>query len=41
MYDCDICLAKIKGRNKNKHEKSMKHRYFFSNKIINKCIVKK
>ena len=24
MYECDICLAKIKKRNKNKHEKSMK-----------------
>ena len=40
MYECDICLAKIKKRNKNKHEKSMKHRYFFSNMIVNKYIVK-
>ena len=23
MYECDICLAKIKKRNKNKHEKSI------------------
>ena len=40
MYECDICLAKIKKRNKNKHEKSMKHRCFFSNMIVNKYIVK-
>ena len=40
MYECSICLAKIKKRNKNKHEKSMKHRYFLSNMIVNKYIVK-
>ena len=40
MYECEICPAKIKKRNKNKHEKSMKHRYFLSNKIVNKYIVK-
>ena len=40
MYECDICLAKIKKQNKNKHEKSMKHRYFLSNMIVNKYIVK-
>ena len=40
MHECDICLAKIKKRNKNKHEKSMKHRYFLSNMIVNKYIVK-
>ena len=27
MYECEIGLAKIKERNKSKHEKSMKHRY--------------
>ena len=41
MYECDICLAKLKKRNKNKHEKLMKHRYFLSNMIIIKYIVKK
>ena len=41
MYECDICLAKIKKRNKNKHEKSLRHRYFLSNNIVNKYIVKK
>ena len=40
MYECDICLAKIKKRNKNKHKKSMKHRYFLSNMIVNIYIVK-
>ena len=41
MYECDICLAKIKKRNENKHEKLIKHRYFLSNMIVNKYIVKK
>ena len=41
MYECDICLAKIKKQNKNKHEKSMEHRYFLSNMLVNKYIVKK
>ena len=40
MYECYICLAKIKKRNKNKHEKLMKHRYFLSNMMVNKYIVK-
>ena len=40
MYECDICLAQIKKRNKSKHEKSMKRRYFPSNMIVNKYIVK-
>ena len=40
MCYCSVCLAKVKKRNKNKHEKSMKHRYFLSNMIVNKCIVK-
>ena len=40
MYECDICLAKIKKRNKNKHEKSSKHRFFLSNNVVNKYIVK-
>ena len=35
-----MCLTKIKKRNKNKHEKSKKHRYFSSNMIVNKYIVK-
>ena len=41
MYQCDICLTKNKKRNKKKHEKSMKHKYFLSNMIVNKYIVKK
>ena len=40
MYECDICLAKFKKRNENKHEKSIKQRYFLSNMIVNKYIVK-
>ena len=40
MYEGDICLAKIKRRYKNKHEKLMKHRYCLSNMIVNKYIVK-
>ena len=41
MYECDICLAKINKRNKNKHEQSKKHKYYCSNLIINKYIVNK
>ena len=41
MEECNICLSKIKKQNKNKHEKSKKHKYFFSNLIINKYIIKK
>ena len=40
MYECNFCLTKIKKQNKNKHEKSMKHRYFLSNMIVNKYNVK-
>ena len=39
MEECNICLTKIKKRNKNKHEQSRKHKYF-SNLIINKYIVR-
>ena len=38
MEECNICLSKIKKRNKNKHEQSNKHN-FFSNLIIKKYIV--
>ena len=27
MEECNICLTKIKKRNKNKHERSEKHKY--------------
>ena len=40
MEKCDICLIKIKKRNKNKHQQSKKHKYFLSNLIINKYIVR-
>ena len=39
MEECNICLTKIKKRNKNKHEQSKKHKYF-SNLIINESIIK-
>ena len=29
MDECDICLTKIKKQNKNKHQQSKKHKYFF------------
>ena len=35
-----MCLAKIKKVNKTKHEKLMKHRYFLSNMIVNRYILK-
>ena len=41
MYECDICLAKIKKQNKKKHEQMTKHKYYCSNLIINKFIVNK
>ena len=40
MEECDICLTKIKKRNKNKHHQSNKHRYFLSIPIIIKYIVR-
>ena len=40
MYECEICLPKIKRLNKKKHEKWMQHRYFLSKMIVNKYIVK-
>ena len=39
MEECNICLTK-KKRNKNKHERSKKHKYIFSNLIINKYVIK-
>ena len=41
MYECDICLSKIKKQFKNKHEKSLKHKYFFKNIAVNKYVIKK
>ena len=35
MEECNICLTKIKQRNKNKHEQAEKQKYF-SNLIIKK-----
>ena len=40
MEECDICLSRIKKRNRIKHEQSKKHKYLLSNLIINKNIVK-
>ena len=40
MEECDICLTKIKKRNKNKHQQSKKHRHFLSNLILIKYIVR-
>ena len=37
---CNICLTKMEKRKKKKHEKSKKHKYFLSNLIINKYIIK-
>ena len=40
MYECDICPVNFEKRNKNKQEKSMKHRFLLSKMIVNKYIVK-
>ena len=29
MEESNICLSKIKNKNKKKHEQSKKHKYFF------------
>ena len=39
MEECNICLTKIKKRNKNKHQQSKEHKQI-SNLIINKYLVK-
>ena len=41
MEECDICLTQIRKRNKNRHQESKKHKYFLSNLIIYKYIVRK
>ena len=41
MEECDICLTKIKKRYRKKHKQTKKHKYFLSNLISNKYIVKK
>ena len=40
MEERNVCLTKIKKRDKNKQEQSMKHKYFLSNLIINKYAIK-
>ena len=40
MEECDICLTKIKRRNKNLHQESKKQKYFLSNLIMKKNIVR-
>ena len=39
MEECNICLTKIKKRNKNKHEQAKKHKYY-SNLIVKKYMIK-
>ena len=41
MIECDICLTKIKKRNRKKHEQIKKHKFYCSNPIIIKDIVNK
>ena len=40
MEKCDICLTKIKKRNKKRHQESKKHKDFLSNLVINKHVVR-
>ena len=40
MEECDICLTKIKKRNKNRYQESKNYNYFLSNLTINKYIVR-
>ena len=30
MEECNICLSKMKKRNKNKHDQSKKNNFFFT-----------
>ena len=39
MEECNICLTKIKKRNKDKYEQSKKFKYF-SNLILNNYFVR-
>ena len=39
--ECDICLTKIRKQNRKKHKQTKKHKYYYSNLIINKFIVNK
>ena len=41
MEECNICLTRIKKRYKNKHKQSKKHKYYYSNLVINKYAVNK
>ena len=40
MEKCDICLKRIRERNRNKHEQLKKHEFFLSKLIRNKYTVK-
>ena len=40
MYTCEICDTYLLKRNKTKHEQSKKHKYFYSNLILNRYIIK-
>ena len=41
MIECDICLTKRKKQNRKKNEQMKKQKYFCSNLIIKKYLVKK
>ena len=40
MEECDICLTRIKRQNRKKHQQSKKHKYNYSNLIVNKYTVR-
>ena len=39
MEECNLCLTKMEKRDKKKHERSKKHKYFLSNPIKNKYVI--
>ena len=40
MYRCDICDIYLLKGNKTKHEQSKKHKYYYSNMILNRYVIK-
>ena len=40
MEECNICLTKIKKRNRKKYEQSKKQKYFLLNLIVKKYVIK-
>ena len=40
MYRCEICDTYLLKRNKTKHEQSLTHKFYYSNLILNRYVIK-